>query len=139
MITYRNRQIEDYFIDKNTAVITDKLGNVQDVCIRNGRRYFKSMPIYAIMMHTYKGFKEGLDIHHKDRNKLNDELENLIYLEHKDHVKMHHNAYGCEHLSDSQKKKLHDAAEGHHWYNDGREELHCRECPIGFVRGRLKK
>ena len=46
--------------------------------------------------------------------------------------------YG-KHLNDDAKKKISESIKGRHWYNNGIIEFQARECPDGFIRGRLKK
>lgn len=48
-----------------------------------------------------------------------------------------------KHLSEEHKKKISEAqkgntyAKGMHWYNNGKENKYCYECPDGFFPGRL--
>ena len=48
-----------------------------------------------------------------------------------------------KHLSEEHKKKLSEVnkgntyAKGMHWYNNGKENKYCFECPPGFTTGRL--
>ena len=46
-------------------------------------------------------------------------------------------------FSEEHRKKLSEAAKekhkGMHWYNNGKENKFCYECPDGFVPGRIKK
>jgi len=37
------------------------------------------------------------------------------------------------------KKKMSDSRKGKHWYNNGIVEIKAKECPEGFVKGRLRK
>ena len=50
--------------------------------------------------------------------------------------------YGKKH-SDESKKKMSNAAKirnsEKHWYNNGKENKFCFDCPPGFVPGRLRK
>ena len=48
-----------------------------------------------------------------------------------------HPVYG-KHLSEVHKNKLSDAHKGRHWYNNGKVDKFCYECPEGFVPGRLR-
>ena len=48
-----------------------------------------------------------------------------------------HPMYG-KHLSEVHKNKLSDAHKGRHWYNNGKVDKFCYECPEGFVPGRLR-
>ena len=45
----------------------------------------------------------------------------------------------CKPLTEEAKKKLSEAHKGHHWFNNGIAEVFVKECPEGFVKGRLKK
>ena len=132
MIRFRNSILENYSIDSITAVITNSKGEVQETKIRDGRPYFKSMAIHKIQAHTHLGYKKGFDIHHLDENKMNNSLENLVYLTKSEHAKIHgkniseerkrkiseakkgekHPLYGKQ-LSEETKKKLSDSLKGH--------------------------
>ncbi len=103
MIRYKDRILEDYFIDPETAVITDKNGVVQPVKICNNRPVFKSMHVHCIMAHTYLGYKPGYDVHHIDENKMNNALSNLIYLTNAEHTSLHSKGKPC---SEERKTKL---------------------------------
>ena len=48
-----------------------------------------------------------------------------------------HPMYG-KHLSEVHKNKLSDAHKGRHWYNNGKENKFCYECPEGFTPGILR-
>ena len=41
-------------------------------------------------------------------------------------------------ISEETKKKLSKARKGMHWFNNGKENKLCFECPDGFVPGRLR-
>ena len=45
--------------------------------------------------------------------------------------------YGKKHSQET-RKKLSEANKGKHWYNNGKENKYCFECPPGFIPGRLK-
>ena len=42
-------------------------------------------------------------------------------------------------LSEETKKKLREVRKGTHWYNNGKINTMSKECPEGFVPGRIKK
>lgn len=42
-----------------------------------------------------------------------------------------------KHLSEEQKKKISETNRGKHWYNNGEISIQAKECPEGFVKGRL--
>lgn len=90
MIRYRNEIFEDYFIDPETAIITDKNGVIQQLSLyKDGWLRFKRMAVHKIQMHTNYGYDKDKDIHHKDGNKTNNSLDNLIYLTRKEHMSIH--------------------------------------------------
>lgn len=105
MIRYKDKILEDYFIDPETAVITNSKGEIQNTYINQGRHFFKNMSIHAIQVHTHIGYKEGYDIHHLDENKFNNSLSNLVYLTRSEHRKIHN-----ENRSEETKRKLSEAA-----------------------------
>ena len=39
--------------------------------------------------------------------------------------------------SSNVRKKMSESAKGKHWYNNGIISVHVKECPEGFVPGRL--
>ena len=110
IILGKNKVLKDYFIDEN-GVITDKNGVIQKTCINRGREKFKNTAVHKIMMYTYCGYRDGKiwDIHHIDTNKLNNKLENLVYLTKADHSKLH--SIG-RHLLEETKRKIGEANKG---------------------------
>ena len=126
MIKFRNSILENYSIDPITAVITNSKGEVQETKIRDGRPYFKSMAIHKIQAHTHYGYKKDYDIHHLDENKMNNSLENLVYLTHSEHAKLHNKgkvlsneakikmsiAHKRENLSEETIRKMSDSQKG---------------------------
>ena len=67
----------------------------------------------------------------------------LIFLTESEHNSLHHK--GKRHTEDA-KKKISEAqkgennpAYGRHWYNNGKENKYCYECPDGFTPGMLKR
>ena len=44
-----------------------------------------------------------------------------------------------KHFTMETRKKLSEAQTGRHWYNNGEKEAFSKECPPGFVPGRLRK
>lgn len=94
-IVYRNKLIVGFFINSETAEITDTNGVVQTkkYIVEKNRYSWKGMLVYRIMMHTFNGYLKGMSIHHKDFDSLNDSLSNLQYLTNSEHHKIH-NAEG---------------------------------------------
>ena len=147
MIQYKDKIFPEYFIDPITAIITNSKGEIQKTKIRDGRPYFKGHKVYEWQMHTHVGYKKGMDIHHIDKNKMNNSLENLVYLTHSEHAKIHSNG---KHHSEEAKRKISAAKKGEKhplfgtkfkWINNGivnkRVQLD-ESIPEGFIRGRLK-
>ena len=115
MIKYKDKIFPEYFIDPITAVITNSKGEIQKIKIKDGRPVFKSMKIHRIQVHTNLGYKKGFDIHHIDENKLNNSLENLVYLTRSEHSKIHKKGnkyfFGKHHSSET-KQKIGEAQKG---------------------------
>ena len=80
----------------------------------------------------------------------------LIFLTSREHKQLHMKGeknpmYGKKHsveainkmseahknISEETKNKLSEAAKGRHWFNNGKENKFCYECPDGFVPGKL--
>ena len=43
-----------------------------------------------------------------------------------------------KHFSEEHKRKLSDVQKGTHWYNNGVKSTRAKECPKGFVKGKIK-
>ena len=102
MIKFRDKIYKNFFIDPETAVITNEKGEIQETKIRDGRPYFKGHGLHQWQVHTHIGYEEGYDIHHLDENKLNNSLKNLVYLTRSEHISIHHKG---KHNSDEIMKK----------------------------------
>jgi hypothetical protein len=155
MIKINNTILENYFIDPETAIITDKNGIIQETRIKYGRRYWKKFPVYKYQMHTHVGYIPNMHIHHKDFNKLNDSLSNLEYLSNAEHTKIHHKGKkvttetkiklriinlekNFHHLNET-KKIISEASKNRFWVNNGIINKFVKDnIPEGFVKGRLK-
>ena len=48
-------------------------------------------------------------------------------------------AHKGKHHTEETKKKLREVRKGKHWYNNGKINIMSKECPDGFVPGRIKK
>ena len=123
MIKYKDIILEDYFIDPVTAVITNSKGEIQKIKIKDGRPLFKRHAVHQWQMHTHIGYKECLVIHHLDHDKMNNSLENLVYITQSEHAKLHMKGenntmfgttggmYGKHHSLET-KKKMSEARKG---------------------------
>ena len=87
MIRYKDKVFDEYFIDPETAVITDKNGNIQHITRVHGRPVFKHMQVHRIQAYTAWGDYDSsiFDVHHLDDNKMNNSLSNLKLVEHDIH------------------------------------------------------
>lgn len=145
MIRFRNLVFEDYFIDEHTAVITDKYGNVveQHCCLDymyvniggNGR------PVHQIQAHTKWGYRKGNDVHHKDDNKLNNDVDNLDYtMTRGGHMRITKTGKKRDDVIKRNKdiKRGNTFTKGRKWYNDGIRNYMAFECPKGCVPGKIK-
>lgn len=113
-IIYRNKIVKNYFINSETAEITDINGVIQKTHYveDNTRICWKGMLVYRIMMHTFNGYLKRMDIHHKDFNSLNDSLNNLQYLTPSGHHKIHNESghpLKGKHHSEETKRKMSNA------------------------------
>ena len=111
---------------------------------------------------NFKGWlchhRKGVDIPREELKALgmyyNRPSDELIFLRVSEHKSLHKvseetkkkigeaskgNKYnlGKKHSEDT-KKKIGAASIGKHWYNNGKENRFCFECPPGFVTGMLK-
>ena len=155
MIRYKDIILEDYFINPVTAIITNLKGEIQKTYIKGGRPHFKCYKVHEWQVHTHYGWKQGMDIHHIDENKMNNSLSNLVYLTHSEHSKIHKKgkhhseetklkigeaSKGRRH-SEETKRKISEASKGKHykWITNGIENRHIAEnitIPDGFRKGR---
>ena len=137
MIRFRNSILENYSIDPETAIITNSKGEIQETHILNGRPCFKGHGVHQFQMHTHLGYKKGFDIHHIDKNKLNNSLSNLVYLPKSEHSKLHnkgenhpmygktgkkHPMYGKHHSLESI-RKIREANKGRTFSEDHKRKL----------------
>ena len=79
--------------------------------------------------------------------------EELVFLMKSEHKSLHKNRLGKpfseeakkkiseagkgRQLSEETKNKLSENNRGRHWYNNGKENKFCFECPDGFILGRI--
>ena len=117
MIRFKEKEFEQWSICPATGDIFDvETGEIQSVKIFRGRPVFKNMAVHRIMAHTFFGWKPGFDVHHKDKNKLNNVLSNLMYLTHSEHVRLH----STKLLSDETRLKISESLKGMTAWNKGR-------------------
>lgn len=170
MIVLGKNKVDERFNISDEGIITDLNGNVQKVYFYGGDRpIFKSVGVHKIQMWTNYGWRDGKiwNIHHKDENKLNNSLNNLVYLTCSEHMRLHKKGahwslsletrekmsrskkgkkywLGKHHSEETRKKMsksqkgLNTWTKGKYWFNDGVKNYICRECPPGCVKGRLK-
>lgn len=67
----------------------------------------------------------------------------LIFLPEIEHNSLHHKGKQSPNkgkkLSKEHKRKMSESKKGRHWFNNGKEEKFCYECPEGFVPGHKQK
>lgn len=77
----------------NDFEIVDCIYNKDDrlaVVLKNNKRFkFQSLHRFLVENHTGKKIPKGFDVHHKDFNKDNNEIENLEVVEHEQHMRYH--------------------------------------------------
>ena len=137
MIRCKDTILKDFFIDPITAIITNSKGEIQETKIRDGRAYFKRHAVHQWQVHTHLGYKKDYDIHHIDENKMNNSLENLVYLTRSEHMKIHSNgkifseetkkkigeAHKRENLSEETRRKMSESAKGKHFSDEHKRKL----------------
>lgn len=91
MIVLGKDKIDERYNISDNGIITDLQGNIQKTSISNNRPSFKSQLIHRIQMWTKYGWRDPKlwDIHHKDENKLNNSIDNLVYLTRAEHRRIH--------------------------------------------------
>ena len=120
---------------------------------------------HRLETHTSDGERRDVDISHKELIALgmyyNRPAEELIFLRKGEHTSLrkvstetrqelgeakkgNKYALGCN-RSEETRNKMREAHKGkntwirgRHWYNNGKENKYCYECPEGFVPGMLK-
>ena len=96
---------ERYNIDDN-GIITDLQGNIQETTFYRDRPIFKSQAIHKIQMWTKFGYRDTKIwvIHHIDQNKLNNSIDNLVFLTKAEHSKLHKPFLGHHHSEETKMK-----------------------------------
>ena len=124
---------------------------------------FKNWEVHhRLETHNSDGERRLVDISHNELKALgmyyNRPAEELVFLKRSEHSSLHKpseetkkkmseakkgkhigrdNSFYGKHHSEDTKKKMSEAQKGKHWYNNGKENRFCFECPDGFVTGRL--
>lgn len=113
----------------------------------NGRKIFCGVPFYRVVDEIFRGKKpQGIDLHHKDFDKTNDSLDNIVRLTREEHMKIHsegtNNHMHTHDYSDKTRKKMSDSAKkarlGTKCYTNGIINLRLKsdeEPPAGYWRG----
>ena len=106
---------------------------------------------HRLETHNSDGERRLVDISQKELKALgmywHRPSSELIFLTRSEHRRLHmkgeNNPLYGKHRSEETKKKLSEATRvnsmGRHWYNNGKENKFCYECPQGFVPGIIKK
>lgn len=116
----KDKTLDNFFIDEN-GVITDLNGNQQKTSIQI-YEWFKGAKVHQIMMYTFYGYRDNKEwvIHHKDENRLNNSLNNLVYLTRKDHIIVHKKG---KKLSEETKDKISNTLKGSHLKEETKDKI----------------
>ena len=91
---------------------------------------------HRLETHNSDGERRSADITRRELLALNmyynRPSSELIFLTRSEHGSLHK-------PSDEAKKKLSEARKGRRWFNNGKISKRAKECPDGFIPGRIKK
>lgn len=158
MLKFKNTIIpktEDISIDLKGRIYNVKTNETIKTYICRGREYYKGgYGVHVIQISTNDNtWFPSCEVHHLDCDKLNNALSNLICVTQEEHLSVYHSGenapnygrtdeknsmYGKKHSAKT-KQKIREACIGCHWWNNGIEDRFCKECPEGFVHGRLRR
>lgn len=111
-------------------------------------------PHHRLETHNSDGERRLVDISAAELKALdmyyNRPASELIYLPESEHRSLHsigenNSMYGKHHTEETKKKQSEvkkgekNPMYGSHWFNNGEINKFCRECPDGFVKGRIRK
>lgn len=129
----KDKTLDNYFIDEN-GVITDEFGTIQKTTIKK-YEWFKGTRVHQIQLWTNYGWRNTKNwvIHHKDENKLNNSISNLVYLTRSEHSQLHYknkssgqknHAYGKHwKLSPETKRKISLSKKGQKFSEEARKNM----------------
>lgn len=84
------------------------------ITIKNGRRYLINYPIFRLVWLVFNGEKpKGYVVHHKDHNKLNDKLDNLVLMTIAEHASHHHTGMKMPKVTQEYRNKISKVMKGH--------------------------
>ena len=109
--------------------------------IKDHNAYDKGKPKSAETRRKMKGNKNALGHSVSDESKKKIREGNKgkkLSAETRNKMKGNKNALGYKH-SDETRKRMSEMRKGTHWYNNGKINIRAKECPEGFVPGRIKK
>ena len=98
------------------------------------RDYEEAMKEVAEAMKGKPAPNKGKHFSEETRKKLSEAKKNMSAETKK---KMSESGKGKK-MSEESKKKMSEAKKGMHWFNNGEKCVRARECPPGFVPGRIK-
>ena len=113
MIVLGKDKIDTRFNIDDNGTITALDGTVQETK-KDGYEFFHKQRVHSILMWTKFGYRDTKiwDIHHLDENKLNNNINNLVFLTHSKHTSLHFKNVKKGNLSEEHKKKLSEAHKG---------------------------
>lgn len=109
------------------------------ISIKNGRRAIYGTYIYRLVDYLFRGeLPDGYHIHHKNLNKLDDRLDNLVRLTINEHGQIHsfkeNNPMYHKEFTNEHKQHLSQAAKGNHKSKEHKEKI--RISNIGKNKGK---
>lgn len=113
-LKFQNEEIPGFFISEE-GKIYDSDGVEQKQKFYQRYYHFKGKHVHVLMAHSFFEYKPGFEIHHKNFDKLDNRLENLMYLSKAEHLRLHKignkNMLGKK-LSPETKQKIGSAQKG---------------------------
>lgn len=146
MIRFKDTIYNDYFIDKETAIITRSDGTVVETRFHNpyivikGEGELAGAAIHVIQANTWLGYEKDKEVHHIDKNKFNNALSNLCYLTKSEHQALHRHEDGNIGLGNQKGENNNMYDVKYKWINNGevcKFLLEGEVLPNGWTYGRI--
>ena len=135
MIRYKDVIIESYHICPITGkIFNEKTGHIQETIVHQGYEEWRGMGVHRLQAHTYLKYFKGCEVHHIDKNPLNNCILNLKVLTKEQHLSeertgKNHPMYG-KHISEEARSKITlsllgkpSRNKGHHFSEESRRKL----------------
>lgn len=114
MIRLSETKVDEHYNIDDNGIITDLQGNIQKTYLHQGRYEFKKIATYKILMWTRYGWRDGRiwDIHHLDGNPLNNNINNLKFIQHSLHSSITNKG---RIFTKQHKENISKSGKGRHW------------------------